>query len=598
MKRILAMLLICVIFSSTLAACSSQKDNKEETVKESSVSSTATNDAESGDDSKTAQTKWARVYDPPIHLTQNFSTGELQVEQVPEGMSFDDNDWTKWCEETYGITWTSSWIATSREQNEQKLNLAMVSGDLPDVIMCTGKDLAPMIEGDMILSLDELIEEYGSPLLHYVLESTQEATNNSGLAPFSKEGKLYAMPIVVDTWSGSWSNNWIRNDLLKKLGKDIPVTIDDYEDILAAYKAAYPDGYGLILAAGSSDSIFGMETVMDAYGAYPAKWLKDDDGKLVYGSIQPEVKEGLLKLQEWYKNGWIDPEFVVKDIEKANETLVAGNALSYRRNWWSVWSPFSETLENDLTIDIVAHAPLAQKDGTVKTVLSPAYMAATQCFAISADCEHPEAVIDQLNVTIEQHYRNNEEVRKYMKENYDYDLMFDPYEEREPLNPEVGNPAKFTYDYPEDIEGPVFNGYGERHGMYINQGATELLDQYLKITDTEKGLLPEEDLTMNDKVEKGKYMQPQNRWPALRSSVELFRDMDEKNQVFFDEFTGAPTKGMVDNNAYLNKLELETFSQIIMGQASADTFDTFVTNWLNAGGEQITREVNEWYDGL
>lgn len=588
MKRFLSMALCAALAVTALAACGGTDSGTAGSAQGSAGQGTA----------QTAEAGYARVYDPSIHLTQNFSTGELQVEQVPEGMTFDDNYWTEWCAETYGIIWSSTWIATSEDQNEQKLNLAMVSGDLPDVIMCTGKNLSQMAAGKMILPLDELIDAYGSPLLHYVLDSLDEATKGGARATFSKDGNMYGMPIVVDTWSGSWGNNWIRQDLLEELGKEIPTTIEEYEDVLKAYKAAYPDGYGILLSAGNSDSISGMETVMEAYGAYPGKWQADEAGNLVYGSIQPSVKEGLSKLQEWYKNGWIDPEFVVKDAVKANETLIAGNALAYRGRWHSVWSPFPDMLANDPSIDMVAHAPLAQEDGTVETVLSPAYTSATQCFAISAECENPQAVIEQFNVTIDQHYRNNEQVRAYVKEHYGYDFMFEPYEEREPLNPEVGNPAKYIYDYPEDIEGPVFNGYGEQHGMYMNQGATELLDQYLKLIDTEKGLLPEEDLTLNDKVEQGKYTQPQNRWPALRSSVELYREMEEKGQVSFDAFTGAPTQGMIDSNAYLKKLELETFSQIIMGQAPVDDFDTFVKNWLEAGGEQITQEVNDWYGGV
>jgi putative aldouronate transport system substrate-binding protein len=70
------------------------------------------------------------------------------------------------------------------------------------------------------------------------------------------------------------------------------------------------------------------------------------------------------------------------------------------------------------------------------------------------------------------------------------------------------------------------------------------------------------------------------------------------NVSFASSFVGEPTKSMVENNAYLDKLMMETFCRIIMGQESVDAFDTFVNDWLAAGGSDIIKEVNEWYDSV
>ena len=34
------------------------------------------------------------------------------------------------------------------------------------------------------------------------------------------------------------------------------------------------------------------------------------DGKVEFACVQPEMKEALAKLREWYKEGLIDPEFI------------------------------------------------------------------------------------------------------------------------------------------------------------------------------------------------------------------------------------------------------------------------------------------------
>ncbi|MNY47132.1 hypothetical protein D3C86_1823750 [compost metagenome] len=66
------------------------------------------------------------------------------------------------------------------------------------------------------------------------------------------------------------------------------------------------------------------------------------------------------------------------------------------------------------------------------------------------------------------------------------------------------------------------------------------------------------------------------------------------DNYLLDAFYGAATPAMVEKNASLQKLEEEVFTKIIMGQ-SIDTFDKFVEDWKKLGGDQITKEVNDWY---
>lgn len=42
----------------------------------------------------------------------------------------------------------------------------------------------------------------------------------------------------------------------------------------------------------------------------------------------------------------------------------------------------------------------------------------------------------------------------------------------------------------------------------------------------------------------------------------------------------------------LQKLESETFLNIIVGDTPVSSFDTFVAEWKRQGGDQITQEVN------
>ena len=76
-------------------------------------------------------------------------------------------------------------------------------------------------------------------------------------------------------------------------------------------------------------------------------------------------------------------------------------------------------------------------------------------------------------------------------------------------------------------------------------------------------------------------------------SFDIINDYVESESYIYNEFYGSLTSTMVEKNATLEAMEDEVFTKIIMGQ-SIDTFDKFVQDWMNLGGEQITKEVNEW----
>ena len=48
----------------------------------------------------------------------------------------------------------------------------------------------------------------------------------------------------------------------------------------------------------------------------------------------------------------------------------------------------------------------------------------------------------------------------------------------------------------------------------------------------------------------------------------------------------------------LEDLEIQTFTNIITGQSPVDEFDSFVEQWKALGGEEITGEINEWYQEM
>lgn len=588
---LLSAVLACSVFLSGCGSNAAGETSQNESAQKESVQEEAV--------AVTGDSPYWKKYEPVIQMTQNFSEDSLQVEQIPDGMSFDENFWTDWCKETYGIEWKAEWISTTPADNEQKMNLAMVSGELPDVIVTKASQMKGLYEAGKLQPLDELLDTYGSPLVKYVIGQVEDSMNGDAWANFSENGVQYALPPLQDVWATVWNNNWIRQDLLDELGLDIPETVEDMEKVMEAFKKVDPEGIGLVLSAGNATSVSGMSPITDAYGAYPYHWLVGENDELVYGSVQPEMKEALRKLNEWYQKGWIDTEFVVKDLEKANEAVVQGHAINYYGPWSAVWMPFPDMLVNIPEAKMVAYRPLKGTNESGKVVVNGAFNTETKCYAINAECKYPEAVIYLFNVFMDNYYRNNDAMRKLMKEEYQYDMMFEPYEILQPNNLDTAfNTSQYTYDYPEDIGGGVLNGYGVSYGLKMNQGPTELLDQYYKMSEVEEGVRDASELTELDITEKDKYTYPVDRYDSLLSSVRLYKEMNADGCVTFDAYAGSLTKAMQEKKAYLDKLELETFTNIIMGQAPIDEFDVFVENWKKSGGDDISKEINEWYQSV
>ncbi|WP_420872022.1 type 2 periplasmic-binding domain-containing protein [Cohnella rhizosphaerae] len=81
---------------------------------------------------------------------------------------------------------------------------------------------------------------------------------------------------------------------------------------------------------------------------------------------------------------------------------------------------------------------------------------------------------------------------------------------------------------------------------------------------------------------------PEN-WYAAKV---VMSQIDVRKQNYF---TGAATPTMIAKWNLLRQSELETFNKIIYDKLPVDAFDTFVASWKANGGDQVTKEVNDWF---
>lgn len=559
-RKMGCILLACSLAMSTLLGCTSDEADK-------LPSSDGQNTAE-----QTGTKDPFGKYEEPIDIRfVRAVDNNLVADILPKtpGETIEKNRWLDLYSEELGINVIYDWTVSggfSEDAYKQKSNLTMASGDLPDVFPVTRQQLKQLADSDMIADLTEYYADYSSEMTkeNYLLEG--DAMLNS--ATF--DGKLMGIP-NGDPSIESAQFLWIRADWLKKLKLEPPKTMDDLLAISTAFTTQDPDGngkddtYGLALSKGVYGGAMGSEGFFAGFHAYPNFWTEDANGKIAWGSTLPETKEGLKTLAEMYKRGEIDPEFGVKDGGKVAESIASGKiGISFGEQWHPFY-PLNQNFNNDNKADWTGYSLVSVDD---KPTLVPLKFRNNLYFAVRKDYEHPEALIKMINLHLEKNWGETNDFNKY-------------YMPRE--NEGVGV-WKFS---------PVTPAPG-----YKNLEAFLAIDE-ARANDTIADLKGEaaaiqkniDDFLNNDFL-------PSWGWDKIygvEGVYNVLKKNRDNNELYNEKFSGAPTDTMVERNASLEQMEKEMFVKIIMGEASIDDFDKFVEDWNKLGGEQMTKEVNEWY---
>jgi hypothetical protein len=96
-----------------------------------------------------------------------------------------------------------------------------------------------------------------------------------------------------------------------------------------------------------------------------------------------------------------------------------------------------------------------------------------------------------------------------------------------------------------------------------------------------------------------------DRYMLLRPAVDPYHEMKLMHKIANiepidsprDQITGAPTKTQVDKGESL-ELTNETYLKIIYGKVPINNLDDYVSKWKSLGGDQLTKEINDWFKSV
>lgn len=563
-KKRLVALLLCLALVLSMTACGTKTT-------QDSTATTATTAAAKATESSTGEEKTflgLSPFDETVTLKLGFGLDPSTTFEGDE--TVDNNRYLTWIKDDLNIDVQYDWVCSTSDF-EQKMNLCIAGNALPDAMNVQQTQFLAMLNYGQLQPISEIFDEYASDMLKRYVQSGGDTL----MEAISKDGEMYAIPAPTLT-ANSVNEMWIRQDWLDELGLEVPTTVDEVMAVAQAFvdnKMGGENTIGIIGPASGGKlvarggNLYGLGPIFSAYQSYPACWLHDENGNVVYGSTQPETKEALSKLAEMYAAGVIDPEIFVRSDSK--EPVVAGQVGIFFGTWSSGFSLWNVIMGQ--TADWQAYLVPLAGDGNY---YAPMGDPTTQYVCISKNCEHPEAVIKIINYLIENEQKwVDEGVAASTAAVYPLYNVYDNADEIE-----------YSYEWLKKVNA------GEVAPEDVDVTGRKLLSSDINGIMGLK-LEPKDDFSIE-------YWDMES--PLVKSNlVRLIcimvgeRPLVENGYIPIENIYGGVTDTMAMKWANLQKLEEETFAKIILGQASIDEFDSFVSRWNAEGGQEIIAEITE-----
>lgn len=491
----------------------------------------------------------------PETVTITTVTSEYASAGYPEGDDITNNVWTRAYKDEFNVELVTEWVS---DEYNTKINLQIAEGNLPDVFHVNSAQLEQLVNADMIWDLTEVFDTYASDLVKGYAAADPESFNAG-----KRNGKLYGMSQLNWGIIDQPDFVWIRKDWKEEQNLPDPKSMDDVVNICRTFMEAY-GGYGMA----AEQKLDHLNLLAVAWGAHPDLWLEDENGEIVYGSIQPEMKDAVAAWAEWYKEGILSPDFTTTDFAKMNEDVVAGNVgVEPFYQWWG-YNPGVDLVSNLGTEAIFEPYLIPSANG--EEVIHSIFFPGDSYTVVSKKCEHPEAAVKLINY---------------------YGYMVDEstgVEDPETISAFMDNDIKHTVgafrilnpdsDYKEYVNVSHALETGDTSGL-ISSG---MWQKYNNSVDWKENGTP---------GNTGDYMQQGHDKCAFAQAIKVLDD----EKYIKSKLWGVTPDALLNAGSTLDDILTEGFTKIIIGEEPIDYFDTVVENWKRAGGDQATTEMNEMY---
>ena len=546
-------------------------------------------------------------------------------------------------------------VVSVSTQYDQKLNLAIGAGQMPDMFYTTKADMYTMLRDTGMLA--DLTEAYYR--LNDNLLSNYEDYMPETIKACMKEGKLYALPQQSNKFASA-QRLYIRKDWLDIAGVEAPTTIDEMIEVGQAFldhKNEIAAATGIAAAnvipfsmhkdityAGS----YSAEGMFNAHGASIGSFFLDEEGKLQSSNTSAEAEAAVKTMRTMYEKGILDKEFLSNTAANVQSFVSAGFVGMVFGEWWLPKDAL-DTCVNSAAVKGAdwTWVDLPSFDGkeslpVVDTMLISGYN------MVSAKCQHPEAVAKLINLFYDIYYNDNAQElygEKVLPSNGFYYQFV-------PVKLWDGMASDMEYKRVNKVFNDLYNGglddrtltsgglyedltnaqiaeyeaAGEKiYRITASNGGYSVLkrsvvaaieanetlsaafntmrsrekilhfaDGYPYFVAYKKGIA-NKDMTKEERKGWGIYHEMIDENGSYAYVVELSEGLKKAK---YDEFYGTALSAMTDYGEYVTSQTGIYFTKMISGESQLTAFNEFKDVYNKNGGNAIVSQVNAWYEAV
>lgn len=550
----IALLLCCILLVSGCDKGEQMDEKRRET--ESSHSESA----------EACVTPFGR-YENTVTYTLGKMTGSNHS-NMPDGDTYENNAYTRYLKRKLNIQNEDVFEVADNQNFLETVSLSVINNQMPDVMLVNDEDLLQqLVDGDKIEDLTEVYEQCASDRVKEIY-----ASYGSGiLDDVTFDGKLMALPET--NISDGPNLFWVRQDWMDELGLSAPKTLEDVGEIVQSFVQNDPGNNGPgktvgiacgenVIGEGEFHSEYQLDTIFSSCRSYPKKWMRNEQGEVEYGSISAGTKRALKQIRNWYRDGIIDRNFLLRGNENIVDMIVEGQCGAFFGPWWAPNNPLMLARQKNPGADWKPYLIQTDADGStvyVEQDYSKKYVVVRKGY------QHPEIVMKIVSVLFDEMKHGEEETREiasYFQKNVD----------------PTARPLAINVDYKDALARCCINLRDALQGKKETDQLTALEGSYYE------GCY---------RYQRSGSLASVEDWAAYISRVTAPALMAEGKILEIHPVFHGKTESMRKKWWKLENLEKEAFLKIITGQEELSYFDTFVEMWRHEGGDDITEEVKK-----
>ena len=291
--------------------------------------------------------------------------------------------------------------AVTLDEYANTFNIMVAGGTMCDLISDVATAYAPGIDAavDNGLIVDLSTKKDLIPNYYALLESDESVFKDA----HTDSGVLGAFYRIFDGPQRIRSGMMIRQDWLDKLDMDTPVTYDDLHETLTAFKNEF-GGSMMLLSDLSCSFSDGYDVQMYQYENFNA--LYQVDGDVRFGPVQPEAREYLKMLNQWYSEGLIyadnitvSSRFYIPFIDAASPTLEG--KIGYMNSLCELIPDWNRMASDEGMSFVGLPSPVKNEGDTLKIgsslVVTSSRLATDAAMAVNADCEYADIAMQYMD---------------------------------------------------------------------------------------------------------------------------------------------------------------------------------------------------------